>query len=86
MSPSPLQHLASESDPGILALQDDSSHEGLVVAHVNAGQVPSLLPAVCLSCIPSRRLLHQLVAVVIPGDVATRAGARGWRWRVDAAR
>ncbi len=80
------KHLAPESDPGVrFALQDDSSDEGLVVAHVDAGQVASLMLAGRLSRVPGRRLLHQLVAVQVPGDVASRAGARGRGWRVDAA-
>lgn len=57
-------YLAPESDPGIsFALQHHSCDEGLVVAHVDAGQVASLLLAGRLSCVPGRRLLHQLVAV-----------------------
>lgn len=79
-------YLAPESDPGIsFALQHHSCDEGLVVAHVDAGQVASLLHAVRLSRVPGRWLLHQLVAVQVPGDVAIRARVLGWGWRINSA-
>lgn len=83
----PQRHLAPESDPGVrFALQDRPGDEGLVVAHVDAGQVSSLLLAGRLRRAPRRRLLHQLVAVLVPGDVALWTGALGWGWWGDAAR
>lgn len=79
-------HLAPESDPGIgFSLKNNPGDEGLVVAHVDAGQVAALRLAGCLSGVPGGRLLHQLVAVVVPGDVAIRAGVLGWGRRLDAA-
>ena len=79
-------YLAPESDPGIsFALQHHSGDEGLVVAHVDTGQVASLLLAGRLSCVPGRWLLHQLVAVLVPGDVTIRAGVLGWWWRINGA-
>lgn len=82
-----VNYLAPESNPGVrFALQHRSSDEGLVIAHVNTGQVASLLHTGCLSLVPGQWLVHhQLVAVQIPGDVAIRARALGWGWRSDAA-
>ena len=79
-------HLALESNPGVgFSLQNHPGNEGLVVAHVNAGQVSALFLADRQSCIPGRWLLHQLVAVHVPGDVAVWARALSWGRRFDAA-
>jgi len=79
-------HLAPESDPGVgSALQHHSGDEGLVVAHVDAGQVAALLLAGRLRRVPRGRRRHQLVAVPVPGGVALRTGAPGRGRRVDAA-
>ena len=82
-------HLAAEADPGVPpALEHHPGHEGLVVAHVDAGQVPPLGGAGLLGPLPGLRPLHHAVAVQLPGHVALPAralrGGRGGdtaRWR-----
>ncbi|KAF3849176.1 hypothetical protein F7725_015673 [Dissostichus mawsoni] len=60
------KHLAPESDPGVgSALQDGPGHEGLVVAHVDAGQVPSLIPAGRLSRVPDEAVIP-VTGVIVP--------------------
>ena len=75
-----------ETNPGIsLALQDHSRYESLFVAHVNTGQIASSLQTGCLSCLPRCWFRYQKVAVIVPGDVFSRAGCLGRGWRVYAA-
>lgn len=79
-------HLAPQSNPDVQVLHHHARHEGLFVGGVNAGQVGHVLPAVLQRCVPRSRLLHQLVAVGVPGGVAVRAGVRRRRQGRDAAR
>lgn len=85
-SPEGEQHLAPESDPGVQVLHHHPRNEGLFVAGVNAGQVGRVLPAGFQSRVPRGWLLHQLVAVGVPGGVALWAGVRRRRRGLDAGR
>ena len=78
-------YFAPKADPGVcLALLYGSGDEGLVIAHVHTGQVSSLRHTRRLCLLPVLGLGHQLVAVLVPGDIARGAGAmRRWgSWKV----
>ena len=80
-------HLAAEADPGVPpALQHHPGHEGLVVAHVDAGQVPPLGLTGLLGALPGDRLSLHAVAVQLPGHVALPARALCGGRRGDTAR
>lgn len=79
-------YFAPEADPGVrLVLLQHCWDEGLVIAHIYASQVSSLLHTSGLCFFPRLRPRYQFITALIPGDVVWATGAGCWRRRRKTA-